>query len=203
MSVASLSILELTRRPGMNAPADSASKRAGRVRLVEQARGSASLDRGTVVNISAGSPEKPIRGSGVFVAGYGEDEARSCPRRCKRERSTPTAGSSPAQPVSFPCGVFVVSGAVVEEVVNDGPVTTYVANDMVLDNWGRAPSWKANQPIVSWSERDRLRELRRDRLPPRPRADRDSQAGSSGFQQLRRLTDPRSLKSIRTNGARS
>jgi hypothetical protein len=33
--------------------------------------------------------------------------------------------------------VFVVSGACVAEVVNAGPLTSYGANDMVLDNWGR------------------------------------------------------------------
>lgn len=42
----------------------------------------------------------------------------------------------PPSPPSGRCsgGVFVISGAVVEEVVNEGPVTTYGQNHMVLDN---------------------------------------------------------------------
>lgn len=31
-------------------------------------------------------------------------------------------------------GVFVISGTVVEQVANAGPVSTYGENDMVLDN---------------------------------------------------------------------
>ena len=46
-------------------------------------------------------------------------------------------------------GVFVISGAVVEDVVTAGPVTTYGPNDMVLDNWGEVSSWTASAPVVS------------------------------------------------------
>jgi hypothetical protein len=45
--------------------------------------------------------------------------------------------------------VFVISGAVVEEVVSGGPVTTYGQNDMVLDNWGDVKSWTALAPVTS------------------------------------------------------
>ncbi len=46
-------------------------------------------------------------------------------------------------------GLFVITGARVEEVVNEGPVTTYGPNDMVLDNWGEVASWTALAPITS------------------------------------------------------
>jgi hypothetical protein len=46
-------------------------------------------------------------------------------------------------------GVFVISGAVVEQVVDAEPVTTYGANDMVLDNWGQVRSWIASAPVTS------------------------------------------------------
>ena len=40
-------------------------------------------------------------------------------------------------------GVFVISGATLDEVVSPGPVTTYGQNDMVLDDWGDVRSWTA------------------------------------------------------------
>src|SRR5207253_1609864 len=46
-------------------------------------------------------------------------------------------------------GVFVISGAVVDEVLNEGLVTTYGQNDMVLDNWGEVTSWTATAPVTS------------------------------------------------------
>jgi hypothetical protein len=45
--------------------------------------------------------------------------------------------------------VFVISGAVVDEVVNEGPVTTLGQNDMVLDNWGDVRVWIATAPVTS------------------------------------------------------
>jgi hypothetical protein len=47
-------------------------------------------------------------------------------------------------------GVFVVYGAYADLVRNRGPVTTYGANDMVLDNWGMVDRWLAEQKITSY-----------------------------------------------------
>ena len=47
-------------------------------------------------------------------------------------------------------GVFVISGAIVESVTNDGSVTTLGQNDMVLDNWGEVQTWTAHKPITSY-----------------------------------------------------
>jgi hypothetical protein len=44
-------------------------------------------------------------------------------------------GIAPGTPDLISGGVFVISGADVEKVRNDGPVTTYGPNEMVLDNW--------------------------------------------------------------------
>jgi hypothetical protein len=41
-------------------------------------------------------------------------------------------------------------GAYVDEVRNRGPVVTYGANDMVLDNWGLVDRWIAEQKISSY-----------------------------------------------------
>jgi hypothetical protein len=93
--------------------------------------------------ISAGATESPIRGSGVFVAGHGDrgggadgglvdvDVLRTGP-------VVTDGGIGPGTPDLISGGVFVVSGARVAAVINDGPVTTMGANDMVLDNWVRS-----------------------------------------------------------------
>lgn len=41
------------------------------------------------------------------------------------------------------------AGAIVENVTNEGLVTTLGHNDMVLDNWGDVQTWTAQQPITS------------------------------------------------------
>jgi hypothetical protein len=43
----------------------------------------------------------------------------------------------------------VISGAIVDQVLNAGPVTTHGSNDMVLDNWGEVRVWTATAPLTS------------------------------------------------------
>ena len=59
-------------------------------------------------------------------------------------------GIAPGTPDRITGGVFVVSGAFVDRVRNHGPVTTYGANDMVLDNWGTVFEWIADDKITSY-----------------------------------------------------
>jgi hypothetical protein len=107
-----------------------------------------------LLDISAGSPEAPVRGSGVFVGGHGDwnGKADGGTLRVSTLRTGPvvTDGRIPAgTPDLISGGVFVISGAVVENVVNAGPVTTNGQNDMVLDNWGEVRAWTAKAPITS------------------------------------------------------
>lgn len=104
--------------------------------------------------ISAGSPDSPVRGSGVFVGGHGDWDGHGDGGTLRvsslRTGEIHTDGGIPAgTPDLISGGVFVISGAVVEEVVNEGPVTTYGQNDMVLDNWGDVDSWRATAPVTS------------------------------------------------------
>ena len=104
--------------------------------------------------IRGGSEAAPIRGSGVFVGGHGDWEGHGDGGTVKvstlRTGEIHTDGGiPPGTPDLISGGVFVISGAIVEEVVNDGPVTTYGQNDMVLDNWGEVRSWIAEAEIVS------------------------------------------------------
>lgn len=104
--------------------------------------------------IGAGSAESPVRGSGVFVGGHGDWDGHGDGGTLRistlRTSEIHTDGGIPAgTPDLISGGVFVISGAVVEEIVNDGPVTTYGQNDMVLDNWGDVRSWRATAPVTS------------------------------------------------------
>lgn len=103
-----------------------------------------------IVGISAGSPGRPVRGGGVFVAGAGTSGGRLAVTRLHTGAVHSDGGIAPGTPDRIAGGVFTVSGAVVEEVRNLGPVATYGANDMVLDNWGIVSSWVASHAVTSF-----------------------------------------------------
>jgi hypothetical protein len=108
----------------------------------------------TLTGISAGSAESPIRGSGVFLAGHGSwsgqgDGGTMHADLLSTGQIVTDGGIEPGTPDLISAGVYVVSGAEVETVINDGPVTTLGANDMVLDNWGKVGSWTARAPLTS------------------------------------------------------
>ncbi len=107
-----------------------------------------------LLDISVGSPEAPVRGSGVFVGGHGDWNGKADGGTLRvstlRTGRVVTDGRIPAgTPDLISGGVFVLFGAVVENVVNAGPVTTNGQNDMVLDNWGEVRTWTAKAPITS------------------------------------------------------
>jgi hypothetical protein len=108
----------------------------------------------SLTGLSAGSTDSPVQGSGVFVAGHGDwsGSAEGGTVEIDLLRTGPVvtdSGIEPGTPDLISAGVYVVSGAEVETIVNDGPVTTMGANDMVLDNWGKVGSWTARAPITS------------------------------------------------------
>jgi hypothetical protein len=102
----------------------------------------------SLTGISAGAADSPVRGSGAYIAGrpgggtVEVDVLRTGPVFAD-------GGIEPGTPDLISGGVFVVSGARVDTVVNDGPVTTFGANDMVLDNWGEVGTWTARAPVTS------------------------------------------------------
>jgi hypothetical protein len=104
--------------------------------------------------ISAGSADSPIRGSGVLVGGHSDWDGRADGGVVAVEqlRTGPIftdGGIEPGTHDLISAGVYVLSGAEIEKVVNDGPVTTFGANDMVLDNWGKVGSWTARAALTS------------------------------------------------------
>ncbi len=107
-----------------------------------------------ILNVSAGTEGTPVRGSGVFVGGHGTDDGKASGGILRvsvlstGEIHT-DGGIAAGTPDLISGGVFVISGAIVEQVINEGPVTTLGQNDMVLDNWGEVRTWTAKRPIVS------------------------------------------------------
>lgn len=107
-----------------------------------------------ILGVSAGSEQAPIRGCGVFVGGHGDWDGHGDGGVLRVSRlhtgEIHTHGGIPeATPDLISGGVFVISGAVVDEVVTAGPVTTNGQNDMVLDNWGVVSTWTVTAPVVS------------------------------------------------------
>jgi hypothetical protein len=103
-----------------------------------------------LTGLSAGRAGAPVRGSGIFLAGGGDSGGRLVARRLETGAVHSDGGIAPGTPDRIAGGVFVVSGAFVDSVHNHGPVTTYGANDMVLDNWGKVGRWTAEEKVTSF-----------------------------------------------------
>ncbi|MEV7974172.1 hypothetical protein [Cellulomonas sp. NPDC089187] len=107
-----------------------------------------------LVDVSVGSAKEPVRGSGVFVGGHGDRDGSAHGGRLVVSRlhtgAIHTDGGVPeGTPDLISGGVFVISGADVDEVITAGPVTTRGPNDMVLDNWGTVGTWTVTAPVTS------------------------------------------------------
>jgi hypothetical protein len=126
----------------------------GAVTLWNRQRDPAARITAHLDGVSASSAGTPVRGSGVFVGGHGGRAGRTDGGELVADllRTGPVysdGGIEPGTPDLISGVVFVISGARVHTVVNDGPVSTGGANDMVLDNWGTVGSWTARSPVTS------------------------------------------------------
>jgi hypothetical protein len=103
-------------------------------------------------DISAGRVGAPVRGSGVFVAGANSDSTggRLDVSVLQTGPVCTDGGIAEGSHDLISGGVFVIYGAHVRQVINNGPVTTYGVNDMVLDNWGVVDDWIASAPLTSY-----------------------------------------------------
>jgi hypothetical protein len=102
-----------------------------------------------LIGISVGQEGAPVRGSGVLVSGAGDGGGRVIARRLETGAVYSDGGIPPGTADCISGGVFVVHGTFADSVRNRGPVTTYGANDMVLDNWGTVDRWTADEKITS------------------------------------------------------
>lgn len=121
--------------------------RQGAFTLYNQQTTPDSLLTADLIGISAGREGAPVRGGGVFVSGTERGGRVEGPRL--HTGAVYSDGGIPEHtPGEITGGVFVV-WATIREVVNEGPVTTYGANDMVLDLWGEVEAWTAREPVTS------------------------------------------------------
>src|SRR5580700_4032374 len=78
-----------------------------------------------LTGLTAGRAGAPVRGSGIFVSGAGETGGRLIVSRLETGPVYSDGGIAAGTPDRISGGVFVVSGAFVDRVINRGPVTTY------------------------------------------------------------------------------
>ena len=114
--------------------------------------------------LSGGSKEHPLRGSGIFIFGGDYIAPGTDPSTAPgpdtlggqihlTDLTTGPVFSDGGIPAGvgnlITAGVFIGSGTIAEHVHCQGPVTTLNQNDMVLDNWGKVTHWQAGAPITS------------------------------------------------------
>jgi hypothetical protein len=100
-------------------------------------------------NISVGRFGSPVLGSGIFVSGGGDESGRLNVQHLETRGVYSDGRIALGTPDQISGGVFTVYGSYVDLVENDGPVVTYGANDMALDNWGVVDRWVAKNKITT------------------------------------------------------
>lgn len=101
-------------------------------------------------DISAGAPNAPVLGSGVFVSGFG-DEGGQVELDTLTTGAVYSTGMLPAGTATMITGgIFVVYGVHAKHVEHLGETVTYGVNDMVLDAWGTVDTWIARAPVTSY-----------------------------------------------------
>jgi hypothetical protein len=102
-----------------------------------------------LVNLSAGRFGSPVFGSGVFVGGAGDGGGRLDVQRLETRGVYVDGKIPPGTADQIAGGIFAVYGAYVDTVRSHGPVITYGANDMALDNWGVVDKWIAEEKVTT------------------------------------------------------
>lgn len=126
----------------------------GGLTLWNRQKDSSSSFTATLKDVSIGTDDTPVRGSGVFVAGYGDREGKGAGGTFTADlietgKVVTDGGIALGTPDKITGGVFVASGATVDKVLNAGTVTTHGQNDMVLDNWGYVKEWVSTAEVKS------------------------------------------------------
>jgi hypothetical protein len=101
-----------------------------------------------LTNISVGRFGAPVLGGGIFVGGT-DSGGRLDVQRLETSAVYVDGRIAPGTPDQITGGVFTVSGAYVDTVTNRGPVLTYGANDMALDNWGIVDRWFVREKVTT------------------------------------------------------
>ncbi len=102
-----------------------------------------------LIGLSVGRSGAPVLGSGILVSGGGENGGRLKVQRLETGAVYTDGQIPPGTPDQISGAVFTCFSAHVDVVVNDGPVVTYGANDMALDNWGSVDRWIAKEKVTT------------------------------------------------------
>jgi hypothetical protein len=140
---------------------------AGAITIYNRSPDAASRWNVRATGLSAGNKVKPVRGSGVFIFGGatipdGVDPS-TAPSPTKNGGSIALAelttgdvhsdgGIAKGTPDRITGGVFIGAGVEADLVANEGGVSTYGVNDMVLDNWGTVRLWVAEGSLTSYGD---------------------------------------------------
>ncbi|MBA2795605.1 hypothetical protein [Streptococcus porcinus] len=109
-----------------------------------------SLVTANITGLSIGSERHPAVGSGVFISGF-NDQGGQVKVSHLELGAIYSTGLLPQGVSDFITGaVFVVYGATVEKLIQNGKVVTYGVNDMVLDAWGTVKEWTVNEDVISY-----------------------------------------------------
>lgn len=103
-----------------------------------------------ITNLSIGRKNAPVSGSGVFIAGFGDNGGKVTVSKLHTKNVYSNGKIPPGVSNYITGGVFVLNGAYAKDVITDGDVITYGTNDMVLDVWGTVENWTSNGPIISY-----------------------------------------------------
>lgn len=100
--------------------------------------------------ISIGQKNSPVIGSGVFIAGFGNNGGR-VEIDDLSTNDVYSTGKIPLGVADIITGaVFIVNGAHAKKVTQRGETTTYGVNDMVLDAWGEVDDWDVMGSVTSY-----------------------------------------------------
>lgn len=101
-------------------------------------------------NLSIGQKDSPVTGSGVFIAGFGDDGGKVTVEELQTN-SVYSTGRIPFGVADLiTAAIFIVNGVHAKRVIHSGETITYGVNDMVLDAWGIVDHWLINGPVISY-----------------------------------------------------
>lgn len=104
----------------------------------------------SIEGITLGQEGAPVLGGGIFICGSGNEKGKVYVRSLETEAIFTDGKIAAGTPDRITGGVFTLYDVHCDYVCNYGPVTTYGANDMVLDNWGYVGRWIAEEKLTSF-----------------------------------------------------
>jgi len=100
--------------------------------------------------VRIGAPGVPVRGGGLFVAGFADGAGGQVRAESVQVQAVYCDSGLGASDRSTICGgVFILPGVRVERVECDGPQVSLGANAVPIDNWGDVVNWLVNGPVTT------------------------------------------------------